>query len=181
MTTKSSHLSCASFTKPRTGRAALGALAASLCLALVLLSSCAARSDPDPVDLPEPAVKQAAPDGGSAGPAADRFARVQIRVDGVASPRGCYNIYVRLYKIPDLMAYRFDLGSVLLTLDFMPGVRVTPELINSISIKAGYTPGPYTLRYLPISLARGELKQALERRREQADESAFTRWWKMNF
>ncbi|GEM_PF-3542095 len=79
------------------------------------------------------------------------FVRVIGVADGVCSPRGSYNIYLRASRLKGLRCFRFDIPHARFTLDFAPGRKVSESEIRRMVIKAGYTPGPIKIQELPLS------------------------------
>jgi len=69
-------------------------------------------------------------------------------LNGVFSPRGFFNITVRLNQLSGLEWAKFDLKKSRITLDFQPGITVTEKEIRNVMVSAGYKPGPVTIEAL---------------------------------
>ena len=106
--------------------------------------------------------------------------RATMGIRGVFSPRGFFNIEVRLDQLKGLNRYKFDLRDSLAILDFKPGVSVSSSTLQEVMIKAGYRPGPVQIEELPLSRlkdgGRGWMSPP------KADSRwAFIRWLELNF
>jgi hypothetical protein len=103
--------------------------------------------------------------------------RVVATLNGVFSPRGFFNINVRLYRAPGVEWAKFDLKKSQLTLDFKPGVSVTPDEIRKIMASAGYRPGPVRIeRAAPVRTGPGWV-----RIKHPAGSNPLVRWFQLNF
>lgn len=118
--------------------------------------------------------------GGSAPLANANVTRAVAILNGVFSPRGFFNITVRLYQLPGLNSAKFDLKKSQITLDFAPGVQVTPNDIRQVMVDAGYRPGPVQLQILAPSAAT-ESGPGWMKIKHPASKLALLRWWQMNF
>ncbi|GEM_PF-6073663 len=74
--------------------------------------------------------------------------RAVATLNGVFSPRGFFNITVRLYQLSGVEWAKFDLKKSQITLDFAPGVAVHPDEIQKVMVDAGYKPGPVRIQTL---------------------------------
>jgi len=117
---------------------------------------------------------------GAANPGPQRFVRVRVTILGIFSPRGVFNLVVRLYKLKGLARYKFDMPDALMTLDFKPGVAVEPSTIRNVMVRAGYQPGPFKIELLPISAASSNEPGWLTPPRVES-KSALIRWFELNF
>ncbi len=108
------------------------------------------------------------------------FSRVTVTVLGIFSPRGVFNIAVRLYTLNGLARYKFDIPDSLMTLDFEPGVKVNPAEVRSVMVKAGYRPGPFKIEALPVKDATDEGRGWFKPPKVDS-RSAFIRWLRINF
>lgn len=109
-----------------------------------------------------------------------RALRVRMKVMGVFSPRGFFNIAVRLYRLKGLYRYKFDLRDSLAILDFKPGVKVSSSTIKEVMIKAGYKPGPFKIEEIPIEKMKDNGRGWFKRPRVDS-RWAFIRWFQLNF
>ncbi len=106
--------------------------------------------------------------------------RATALLNGVFSPRGFFNITVRLYQHPEVEWAKFDLKKSRITLDFKPGVTVTPDEIQEIMIDAGYKPGPVTIQSLPASEA-SETGPGWMKIKHPKSKNPIVRWFELNF
>jgi copper chaperone CopZ len=81
--------------------------------------------------------------------ATDTITRVTANLNGVTSPRGFFNITVRLSRLRGVEWAKYDLKKSMITLDFQPGVTVTPAEIGEAMSSAGYKPGAVHLEQVP--------------------------------
>ena len=122
---------------------------------------------------------RAALDAADAAPA-QNVTRVVATLNGVFSPRGFFNITVRLYQVPGIEWAKFDLKRSRMTLDFKPGIAVTPEEIQNVMVGAGYKPGAVTIE----SLAPGQASETgpgWVRLKHPASRNSVARWFQLNF
>jgi hypothetical protein len=122
---------------------------------------------------PADAAKLVAPAGG-------HFTRVRVHILGIFSPRGIFNLVVRLYKLDGLERYKFDMPDALMILDFKPGVKVDPTAVRNVMVRAGYQPGPFTIDELPVSAFSPNEPGWLRPPKIEA-KSALMRWFELNF
>ncbi|GEM_PF-2319388 len=113
-------------------------------------------------------------------PAPGHFIRVKVTILGVFSPRGVFNLVVRLYKLDGLARYKFDMPDALMTLDFKPGVAVEPSAIRNVMVRAGYQPGPFKFEELPAAAALSKEPGWLTPPKVES-KWAFIRWLELNF
>jgi hypothetical protein len=110
------------------------------------------------------------------------FTRATVHVLGVFSLRGFFNMKARLYQTKGLTRYKFNLRDSEMILDFAPGITVTPSEIRQIQIDAGYRPGPASIEILPLrELKDDTTKNGWVVRPNLNSDSAFVRWFKLNF
>ncbi len=101
-------------------------------------------------------------------------------MNGVFSPRGFFNITVRLYQLNGVEAAKFDLKKSRITLDFKPGVTVTSPEIQQVMIGAGYKPGPVQIQLLAPSEV-SETGPGWMRIKHPASRNPVVRWFQLNF
>ena len=77
-----------------------------------------------------------------------KVTRAVASLNGVFSPRGFFNITVRLYQLAGVQSAKFDLKKSRITLDFQPGVTVSSRDIRQVMVAAGYKPGPVDIQLL---------------------------------
>lgn len=117
---------------------------------------------------------------GSSARTRPRFTRAVATLNGVFSPRGFFNITVRLYQLQGLESAKFDLKKSQITLDFAAGVTVTPKEIRQVMVDAGYKPGPVRLQSL-LPGAAAENGPGWMKIKHPAAKNAFIRWFQLNF
>lgn len=106
--------------------------------------------------------------------------RATAILNGVFSPRGFFNVMVRLYQLEGVNSAKLDLKKSQITLDFEPGVTVTPDAIHQVMIDAGYKPGPVKMESL-----KG--REALEtgpgwvKIKHPKSSNPIARWFELNF
>lgn len=106
--------------------------------------------------------------------------RATAMLNGVFSPRGFFNITVRLYQLPDVEWAKFDLKKSRVTLDFKPGVTVTTGEIRQVMIDAGYKPGPVTIQSLPANEA-SEIGPGWVKIKHPKSKNPIIHWFELNF
>jgi hypothetical protein len=109
-----------------------------------------------------------------------QIARATALLNGVFSPRGFFNITVRLYQHPEVEWAKFDLKKSRITLDFKPGFIVTPAEIQRIIIDAGYKPGNVTIQSLPVDQA-SETGPGWMKLKHPKSRNPVVRWFELNF
>jgi len=109
-----------------------------------------------------------------------KITRATAILNGVFSPRGFFNITVRLYQLNGVDAAKFDLKKSRITLDFRPGVTVTPEQIQQVMIGAGYKPGPVQIQLLEPSEV-SETAPGWVKIKHPSSKNALIRWLQLNF
>lgn len=135
---------------------------------LSLAATCA------PIFFGLPAVSQAAPRD-----TAD-ITRATTTLNGVFSPRGFFNITVRLYRLPGVDAAKFDLKKSRITIDFKPGIAVNPHDIQQVMVQAGYKPGPVEIVELPPGNA-AETGPGWVKIKHPSARNPLVRWFQLNF
>jgi hypothetical protein len=109
-----------------------------------------------------------------------KITRASAILNGVFSPRGFFNITVRLYQLNGVDAAKFDLKKSQITLDFTPGVTVTPEQIQQVMIGAGYKPGPVQIQLLePKEVS--ETAPGWVKIKHPSSKNPVIRWFQLNF
>jgi hypothetical protein len=71
--------------------------------------------------------------------------RAVAKLYGVYSPRGFFNIVVRLKCLDNAEWVKLDLKLARITVDFAPGEEVSKEALARVQHEAGYRPGPVDL------------------------------------
>ncbi len=123
----------------------------------------------------------AAADVNAQTPTADaKITRAVANLNGVFSPRGFFNITVRLYQLAGVESAKFDLKKSQVTLDFKPGVTVTPEQIQQVMTGAGYKPGPVRIQLLALNEA-SETGPGWVKIKHPKSKNAVIRWFQLNF
>lgn len=106
--------------------------------------------------------------------------RAVATLNGVFSPRGFFNLTVRLYQVEGVEWAKFDLKKSRITIDFKPGVRVTTDEIRQVMASAGYKPGPVVIQLIPArdvsQVGPGWIKIKHPRSRNPV-----IRWFQLNF
>ncbi len=106
--------------------------------------------------------------------------RAVASLNGVFSPRGFFNLTVRLYQLPGVEWAKYDLRKSRITLDFKPGVTITAKDIEQVMTGAGYKPGPVQIEVL----AAGEVSQTgagWVKIKHPTSKHAIMRWLQLNF
>lgn len=106
--------------------------------------------------------------------------RAIATLNGVFSPRGFFNITVRLYQLPGVEWAKFDLKKSRITLDFKPGVTVTPDEIQQVMAGAGYKPGPVQIQALRANEV-SETGPGWVKIKHPASKNPIIRWFQLNF
>ncbi len=71
--------------------------------------------------------------------------RAVAKLYGVYSPRGFFNLVVRLKCLDNAEWVNSDLKLARITVDFAPGEEVSKETLARVQHEAGYRPGPVDL------------------------------------
>ncbi len=71
--------------------------------------------------------------------------RAVAKLYGVYSPRGFFNLVVRLKCLDNAEWVKLDLKLAQITVDFGPGEEVSKETLARVQHEAGYRPGPVDL------------------------------------
>lgn len=107
--------------------------------------------------------------------------RVTAHLNGVFSPRGFFNILVRLYSLPSLESAQFNLRQSSIILDFPPGTPpVTSDQIQRIEKDAGYRPGQVEIQQIPAA-SFAENGPGWTKIKHPQSKYAVIRWLKQNF
>lgn len=109
-----------------------------------------------------------------------KVTRAVATLNGVFSPRGFFNITVRLYQLPGVEWAKFDLKKSRITLDFKPGVTVTPKEIQQVMVSAGYKPGPVRIEVLAASKV-SETGPGWVKIKHPTSKNPVLRWLQLNF
>lgn len=108
------------------------------------------------------------------------FQRVTVQLNGVFSPRGYFNIMVRVNKLQGVVRAKLDLKESRLTLDFAPGVVVSPAEIRGVMVNAGYSPGPFKIQEISVNAAPDN-RPGWVKIKHPRSHSALIRWLDINF
>lgn len=112
--------------------------------------------------------------------AASQTTRAVATLYGVFSPRGYFNILVRLRSVEGVEWAKLDLKKSLLTLDFAPGFSITEAQMQQVERESGYRPGAVKLEMLDTArISRsgpGWMKI-----KHPTGGSALSRWMRENF
>lgn len=107
--------------------------------------------------------------------------RATAHLNGVFSPRGFFNILVRLYSLPALESAQFNLRRSSVVLDFPPGSPlVTTGQIQRIEKDAGYRPGQVEIQKIPAR-SFAENGPGWMKIKHPQSKYAVVRWLKQNF
>lgn len=107
--------------------------------------------------------------------------RVTAHLNGVFSPRGFFNILVRLYSLPTLESAQFNLRQSSIILDFPPGTPpITRNQIQLIEKDAGYRPGQVEIQQIPVR-SFAENGPGWTKIKHPQSKYAVIRWLKQNF
>jgi hypothetical protein len=105
--------------------------------------------------------------------------RAVAKLNGVFSPRGFFNIIVRLNRMDGAEWAKLDLKKSQITVDFAPGIEVTPEIIQQAERQAGYKPGPVTIE--PLTPLVDRSAPGWQRLKHPRTKSPVARWFELNF
>lgn len=109
-----------------------------------------------------------------------KVTRAVASLNGVFSPRGFFNITVRLYQLAGVQSAKFDLKKSRITLDFQPGVTVSSRDIRQVMVAAGYKPGPVDIQLLsPRDVT--ETGPGWVKIKHPRSKNGFVRWVQLNF
>jgi copper chaperone CopZ len=109
-----------------------------------------------------------------------KITRAVASLNGVFSPRGFFNITVRLYQLAGVQSAKFDLKKSRITLDFQPGVTVSSQDIRQVMVDAGYKPGPVDIQLLsPRDVT--ETGPGWVKIKHPRSKNGFVRWVQLNF
>jgi hypothetical protein len=111
--------------------------------------------------------------------AADGGTRAVAKLNGVFSPRGFFNIIVRLNRLDGAEWAKLDLKKSQITVDFAPGTEVTAESMQQVERQAGYKPGPVTIEPLTPPVDRSA--PGWKRLKHPGTKNAVARWFELNF
>ncbi len=106
--------------------------------------------------------------------------RAVAGLNGVFSPRGYFNITVRLYQLQGVEWAKYDMKKSRITLDFFPGVVVTEKQIQQVMTSAGYKPGPVDIRNLGVADA-SRIGPGWVKIKHPKSKNAVVRWFQLNF
>lgn len=106
--------------------------------------------------------------------------RAVANLNGVFSPRGFFNLTVRLYQLEGVEYAKYDLKQSRITLDFQPGVMVSEKQVQEVMSSAGYKPGPVTLQTLSAAEV-SENGPGWVKIKHPTAKNAVVRWFQLNF
>lgn len=106
--------------------------------------------------------------------------RAVATLNGVFSPRGFFNIIVRLNQLPGVESAKLDLKKSRITMDFSPGVTVTKAQVQSAIRGAGYRPGPISIQSLSQDQA-SETGPGWVKLKHPKSSNPVARWFALNF
>lgn len=106
--------------------------------------------------------------------------RAVAGLNGVFSPRGYFNITVRLYQLQGVEWAKYDMKKARITLDFFPGVVVTEKQIQQVMTNAGYKPGPVTIEKIAAQNVSRSGPGWVKIKHPKA-KNAVVRWFQLNF
>lgn len=109
-----------------------------------------------------------------------KVTRAVATLNGVFSPRGFFNITVRLYQLQGVESAKFDLKKSCMTLDFKPGVAVTEKEIQNVLVSAGYKPGAVKIESLNLNEA-SETGPGWVKIKHPKSKNPIIRWFELNF
>lgn len=109
-----------------------------------------------------------------------KITRAIAMLNGVFSPRGFFNITVRLYQLAGVQMAKFDLKKSQMILDFQPGTTVGQRDVQRVVADAGYKPGPVEILLLSphdvLETGPGWVKIKHPR-----SKNSLVRWFQLNF
>ncbi len=106
--------------------------------------------------------------------------RAVASLNGVFSPRGYFNITVRLYQPQGVEWAKYDMKKARITRDFFPGVVVTEKQIQQVMSSAGYKPGPVAIRKLGAADG-SRIGPGWVKIKHPKSKNAVVRWFQLNF
>jgi hypothetical protein len=109
-----------------------------------------------------------------------KVTRAVAKLNGVFSPRGYFNILVRLNRLPGADAAKLDLKKSRITMDFSPGVTVEPAQLEDVIRGAGYRPGPIQITSLTQDQA-SETAPGWIKLKHPKSKNPVARWFELNF
>jgi hypothetical protein len=120
--------------------------------------------------------------GASQGQGEPTLTRVHMQVRGLVSPRAAQNVFIRLDKQKGVRAFRCNLGSNVILVDFQPNQQVSKEEAERVIRSAGWTPGWIKSEQVPVRQAvadeAGEYWYVLP---QLEGASGLKRWLVINF
>jgi len=112
--------------------------------------------------------------------AAAETTRAVATLYGVFSPRGFFNILVRLRSVEGVEWAKLDLKKSLLTLDFAPGFTITEAQMQQVERESGYRPGAVKIETLDTAqIARNG--PGWMRIKHPKGGNGLSRWFQENF
>lgn len=111
---------------------------------------------------------------------AQTITRATANLNGVTSPRGFFNITVRLYQLGGVEWAKYDLKKSMITLDFKPGSTVTAAAVQGVISAAGYKPGAVQVQQV-AQPERYEHRLGWSKIRRPTAGNAVGRWFQVNF
>jgi hypothetical protein len=113
-------------------------------------------------------------------PAGEVITRATANLNGVTSPRGFFNLTVRLYQLRGVEWAKYDLKKSMITMDFEPGITVTPEEIGKVMSSAGYKPGAVQLEQVQKP-EQYEHRLGWNKIKRPTGKNPVGRWFQVNF
>jgi len=111
---------------------------------------------------------------------AAQITRAVAHLNGVTSPRGFFNVTVRVYQIPGVEWVKYDLRQSKITLDFAPGTTGTVEQVRNAMSSAGYKPGDVNVETVDAPGIHDK-RLGWNRIRRPRSHNAVARWFELNF
>ncbi len=111
---------------------------------------------------------------------ASEITRAVATLYGVFSPRGYFNILVRLRGVEGVEWAKLDLKQSRLTLDFAPGFTITEPQMQQVEREAGYRAGPVKIEKLDTA-AIDRTGPGWMKIKHPHGGNAFSRWLEENF
>ncbi len=111
--------------------------------------------------------------------AQDGGTRAVAKLNGVFSPRGFFNIIVRLNRLDGAEWAKLDLKKSQITVDFAKGTKVTAESMQQVEREAGYKPGPVQIE--PLTGAVDRSAPGWTKLKHPRTKNQVARWIELNF
>jgi hypothetical protein len=111
---------------------------------------------------------------------AELITRATANLNGVTSPRGFFNVTVRLYQLRGVEWAKYDLKKSMITMDFEPGVTVTSDEVGKVISLAGYKPGSVQVEQVQKP-EQYEHRLGWNKIRRPTAKNPIGRWFQVNF